>query len=134
MGWGRRVCLCFWRWLIYKSLKLKISELGGLFGNDCKLTYPITWPLDLVFTDLDMEIYNKLFKFLLALKSTQERLISLWKSLKRSDVKKWNAMNHFLNCFVGYVQVIFFFSKNVYLLKDGYNRNIILKLGIPNWK
>ncbi|KAJ3403857.1 Gamma-tubulin complex component 4 [Chytriomyces hyalinus] len=68
------------------------SQYAGAFlGIPIRLEYAVKWPLDLVFTEKDMEKYNEIFTFLVFLKRTQMRLQRLWSSTKSLGVQRMES-------------------------------------------
>ncbi|ORY03795.1 hypothetical protein K493DRAFT_297294 [Basidiobolus meristosporus CBS 931.73] len=61
-----------------------------LFGSRIELQYSISWPMDLIFTDVEMERYNALMSFLLVLRRTHNRLQKVWmlgNAVRRQDLR-----------------------------------------------
>ncbi|KAJ3415060.1 Gamma-tubulin complex component 4 [Chytridiales sp. JEL 0842] len=93
--------------------------IGSLTGTPFKLEYAVNWPLDLIFTAEDIEKYNDIFNFLIALKRAQIRLHRIWtemnafmkvakfadSTLLRDLSAARNSMIFFIECLWSYVQV-----------------------------
>jgi Gamma tubulin complex component N-terminal/Gamma tubulin complex component C-terminal len=82
-----------------------------LSGERVQLRYEIQWPLDLFLSRADVETYNRIFLFLLAVKRTQGRLTSLWPGRNVPFVGRgtWSAIHYalfFINSLWNYFQVI----------------------------
>ncbi|KAI9353762.1 Spc98 family-domain-containing protein [Obelidium mucronatum] len=93
---------------------------GSLIGTPVRLEYSVKWPLDLIFKPQDLDKYNELMSFLIALKKSQIHLQRLWpfplsstttnKSSEQHQVmtKIWAiraAMMFFVDSLWGYVQM-----------------------------
>jgi Gamma tubulin complex component N-terminal/Gamma tubulin complex component C-terminal len=92
-----------------KSDMVEFDEF--LLGERVQLKYEISWPLDLFFSRSDIEIYNKIFNFLLAVKRAQGQINSLWPGRKSPFVGKqtWTALTYvlfFIDSLWGYFQVL----------------------------
>ncbi|KAK9767845.1 hypothetical protein K7432_002027 [Basidiobolus ranarum] len=61
-----------------------------LLGSRIELHYSIVWPMDLIFTDVEIERYNSLMSFLLVLRRTHNRLQKVWmlgNAVRRQDLR-----------------------------------------------
>jgi hypothetical protein len=81
-----------------------------LLGERIQLKYEISWPLDLFLSRADIEVYNRIFNFLLAMKRCQGRLTSLWPGRHYPNVGRttWTTITYalfFVDSLWSYFQV-----------------------------
>ena len=66
-----------------------------LLGTTMKMTYNISWPLDLFLDQADLTIYAELFAFLSSLRHVQTRIHTCWTSLSNAQRirRRWTGLD-----------------------------------------
>ncbi|KDQ15723.1 hypothetical protein BOTBODRAFT_158048 [Botryobasidium botryosum FD-172 SS1] len=65
-----------------------------LLGTPLKLTYKLTWPLDLFLVPADLNIYSTLFSYLSAIRHAHARVLECWSSLSNAQRvrRRWTGL------------------------------------------
>ena len=107
-----------------------------LLGERIELKYEILWPLDLFLSRHDVEVYNKIFNFLLAVKKAQGQLTSIWpgRNFPYVSRRSWACLNYmlfFIDSLWSYFQVVFVPNQLTYRLLS---LNLVFMSSFRNWR
>ncbi|KAJ3274879.1 Gamma-tubulin complex component 4 [Terramyces sp. JEL0728] len=92
-------------------------------GSKIEQKYNLQWPVNILISKEDLERYNTIFNFLLAIRSTMGQNLHAWQSLKKKKVPSSirsliSLQTHFMNSLWAYIQMDIIDSQYSKLISD----------------